>query len=84
MLRQLEAPNALARCTRERASLVAHQLAFQQGRRYRGAVYGDEGGGGSITQVVNAARDALLTGASFALNQHGRVGTGHGLNVPQD
>src|SRR5207302_9379378 len=71
---QLEA--ALPPCdgARERAPLVAEQLAFKQRVGNRRAVQRNVGGVGARTQFVQRLRDELLARAGFAADQHRRVG----------
>ena len=48
-----------------------------------GAVQLDEGALAARAQAVNGARQQLLAGSGFALDEHGGVGGRHGLNLAQ-
>ena len=50
----------------EAALLVAEELAFDQLRRHRGAIQGDERSGFARAALVQGARDQLLAGAGIA------------------
>src|SRR5690606_31742566 len=73
---QRAAPRALERAlplpvrTRERAALVAEQLALDQVLRQRRAVQRDEGLLGLRAQRVQVPRDQLLARAALAQDQH--------------
>jgi hypothetical protein len=58
---------------------VAEQLAFEQRFRQRGAGDRDERLRRAVARVVNGARDHLLAGAAFALDQHRAAQAGHFL-----
>src|SRR5258705_349544 len=64
---------------RERALLVAEQLALDQVLRDRRAVDLDEGTLDAVRVVVNRVGDQLLAGAVLALDQDVRVAGGHTL-----
>jgi hypothetical protein len=49
-----------------------------------GAIDGDQGLVGATACRVNRPGDQLLTGASFAKNQHGGIANGNLLNVLQN
>ena len=57
----------------ERASLVAEELAFEQGLGQRRAVDGDERAPRPVAVLVNGARRQLLPGAGLAADQDGAV-----------
>ena len=63
----------------ERAALVSEQLRLEQVLGDRRAVDGDEGLGGGRTRRMHAAREELLAGSGFALDEDGRVRTGSDL-----
>ena len=80
---QLEAPDALRDRARERAALVAEELALEQARRDGGAVDLDEAALAPRAALVDRARDQLLAGARLAADQHRRAGGRHRLHQLQ-
>src|SRR5262249_45439900 len=59
-----------ARWPRERAFLVAEELAFEQIERNRRGIQLDERAAAPRADVVNRARNQFLAGAGFALDEH--------------
>ena len=80
---QFEPPDLLADGAGERAPLMAEQFALDQACRDGGAVHLHKCALAPPAQIVDGARDQLLAGAAFTLNQHGRIGRRHGLHVAQ-
>src|SRR5690606_36691236 len=73
---------ALARVrARERALLVAEELALDQLARNGGAVDLDEGGVLARAQPVDGAADELLAGAALPGDEHARLGGRHLVDV---
>jgi hypothetical protein len=83
-VRQFEAPDCLRRGPRERAALMAEQLALKQG--------GGQGGAGDCAQRPLPARAEVmdrpghkrLAGPGLAQHEHGGIGGGHLLDQAQD
>jgi hypothetical protein len=71
---QVEAAQLAAVGAGEGALLVSEQLALHQGLRQGPAVYRHEGLVAARAGGVDLARDQLLAGAAFAVDQHGGVG----------
>src|SRR5262249_20879253 len=59
--------------TRERAALMAEQLAFQQALRNRRAVHRHERCAPASRLEMNRAGDEILAGAALAEQQYGRI-----------
>src|SRR6202022_4521698 len=70
---QFETTNPLRYGSGEGASLVAKKLAFQQVQRNGSAIQFHEGASAPRADVVNRARNQLLAGACFALDQNGGI-----------
>ena len=68
----------------ERTLLVAEQLAFEQAGRNGGAIQLDERVRLARAEVVHGARDQLLAGAGFTVDQDGRIGRRHDFDLPQN
>src|SRR5438128_4683489 len=69
---------------RERAALVAEELALQQGLGDGPAVDSDEGARLARTVRVDGPGHQLLARAALALAEHGGIGLGHALDDPED
>ena len=65
----------------EGALLVAEQLAFDQGLRQRAAVDHHERVVAPRAQAVDGAGHQFLSGAAFALDQHGGIDSGHRFDL---
>ena len=83
-IRELEASDLPGQSAGEGAFLMAEEFAFDEAGRDRGAIYLHQHAIFSSAEIVNGPRDQFLAGASFAGDQHGRVGRRHGLDVLQD
>ena len=59
------------------------KFAFQQARRDRRAVQLDKGSLAPRVQPVNRARQQLLAGSRFTLDQHRCIGGRNRFNIPQ-
>ena len=68
---------------RERALLVAEQLALHQVGRQGGAVQLHERAPAARAEVVDGARHEVLARAALAVDEHGQVALPHLLNQPQ-
>jgi hypothetical protein len=79
----LEAPNPPARRTRERALLVAHQLALEEVRRDGSAVRLHERAP-ALAPEVDGAGDKLLAGPSLSDDEDRRVGARDDLDLLQN
>jgi hypothetical protein len=75
-VRGLEAARAARVGARERALLVAEQLALDQLGADRGAVHRDERAVAARAALVQRLRDQLLARAALAAHEHGEVGLG--------
>src|SRR5262249_30085332 len=84
LVRELEAADPLGEGARERALLVAEELALEQAARERGAIELDERAVLAPTEPVDRVRDQLLPGAGLALDEHGRVGIGDRRHLLED
>jgi hypothetical protein len=84
VVRDLEQPLALAVRAGEGAALVAEQLALLQRLRDRRAVLGDEGLPAAARVLVDRARDQLLAGARFPLDQDRQLGRRDAVQDRQD
>ena len=73
----LEAARARGDGARERAALVAEELALEHALGERLAVDRDERPADAVAPVVQQARDQLLAGAALALDEHGRAARRH-------
>src|SRR5882724_1584146 len=82
-VRQLEPSQATLGGARERALLVAEQLALEQRLGQRRAVYGDEGLAVPGREVVDRAGNQLLPRARLAFDQHRRRDRRHLLDLHQ-
>ena len=71
---QFETANLLRDGSGESALLVAKKLAFQQIQRNGSAIQLYERASAPRADVVNRARDQLLAGAGFSLDQHSGIG----------
>ena len=80
---ELEPADTVAECAREAALGVAEELALEQVARNRRAVHADHRAGAAAARLVDRAGDQLLPGAGLAGDQHGGVGTGHQLDLPE-
>ena len=80
-VRQLEAADALCNGASERAFLVSEQLAFEQACRYSRAVELDEGVRAAKAEIVDRARDQFFSRPRLAVDEHGRIGGRHGLDL---
>src|SRR2546427_7326082 len=67
---QFETANLLHYGSGERALLVAKKFTFQQIQGNGSTIEPYEGAPTPRAEVVNRARDQLLAGASFSLDQH--------------
>ena len=82
--RRLEPAYALRHRSRERASLVPEELAFEQLRRDGRAVHLHERPMPAFAVHVDGARDEFLARSGFASNQHRGAGGRHNPNLIQD
>src|SRR5262249_44453809 len=82
-IRQFKAPHPLRDRTRERPLFVAKHLALQQPGGNRGAVELDERSLSARTQIVNRARQQLLSRAGLAVNHHGGISGSNRLDLFQ-
>ena len=57
---------------------VTEQLRFDQRRRSRGAVQGDERRPAALAGGVQCPRHQFLAGAGFAFDEHRQIGLGRG------
>src|SRR5262249_42780376 len=80
-VRHLEAADFLRDRARERAFLVAEQLAFEQIERNRGAVHFHERASAARAERVDGPRDELFARAGLSLNQYGRMGGRNALDL---
>src|SRR5262245_15290848 len=81
---ELEASDAAAQSTGERASLVAEELALQQIRWNRRTAEPDERVRNATASAMEGAGDELLPRSRLPMNEHGGVDRRHGLDVFQD
>ena len=80
---QLHAADLAGDRAGERALLVPEQFALQQPGGNGGAVQLDERAIAARTQAVNGARQQLLAGSRFSLDQHGGIGGRDRFNLPE-
>ena len=80
----LEQPLVRLHRPRERAAGVTEQLGLEKLRRDRPAVDRDERLVPARARAMNRAREELLAGARFAVDQDARVGVGHELGLAQE
>src|SRR6516162_11330906 len=80
-IRQLEAADALRDGAGKRAPLVSAELAFEQAGRYRRAVELDEGVRAAKAEIVDGAGDQFFSRPRLAMDQHGRIGGRHSLDL---
>ena len=81
LVRQLQPAHLARDGAGERAFLMAEELAFEQAGGNGGAIQLDKGALAARAQAVDGTRQQLLAGSGFALDEHGRVGWGHGFNL---
>src|SRR5271167_4062819 len=79
---QLEATDPLRNGAGEGASLMSEQFAFQQSRRDRSAVQFHEGTRMPRAEIMQSAGDQFLSRPGLAINKDGRIGGGHGFDLP--
>src|SRR5207244_1086094 len=80
---QLEASDALGDSAREGALFMPEHLAFEKAGGDRSAVQLDERALAPSAQIVDGARDQFLPGSGLAIDQYGRIGRRHGLDLLQ-
>jgi hypothetical protein len=80
---ELETADPLCDRAGERATLVAEQLALEQGRWDGRAIELDERAPAPTAGVVNCARNQLLPGSGLSKDQNGRVSRRHDLDLLQ-
>src|SRR5437879_4916837 len=83
LVRQLELAGLAGRGSCERSLFVAEQLALQQVLRNSRAVDFDERARRPPRDLVNGARDQVLSDAAFSTQQHGGVRSRHSLDLSQ-
>src|SRR5262249_40306528 len=81
---ELEAADLLSDGVGEGSSLVAEELALEEGRWDGGTVDLDEGSLAAPAPVVDRACDQLLPRPGLTEDEHRRVGRRDGVDLPQD
>src|SRR5262245_10075434 len=82
-VRHLEAAELLSDRPGERAALVTEELALEEARRDRCAVYLDERPITTVAQIMDGASHQFLAGAGLAEDEHGRVRRCNRLDLPE-
>src|SRR5207302_11207651 len=78
---RLETAHAPSESARERALLVAEELAFQKARRNGCAVELHEGTRAAPAEIMDSPGQQLLAGARLAMNENRAVGRAHRLDL---
>jgi hypothetical protein len=77
MVRLLETAEILGISPGKSVALMAEKFAFEQSCENRGTVSTNKITIASRTELMNSLGDQFIPGASFAENEHRRIGDGH-------